>query len=182
MKPKNAVRLDRSIGRFVYKLHLFIYRLTRGLIGHHSSQGPILLLTATGRKSGKRRTHPLLYFPEGVPDPHRPRKAIPSRFIVVGSNGGRPEPPAWLLNLRADPRASVQAGSRRYEVSAEILDGKARDELWPKLVSFYEGWDHYGTLTDRKIYPVALLPIGTESKRAQPAMKIPHEGTNWSST
>ena len=153
MKPKNAVRLDRSIGRVIYKLHCIFYRLTGGLIGHWTHSGPILLLTTTGRKSGKKRINPLLYMPDG-PDSHQPE-----RYLVAGSNGGRPQPPAWLLNLQADPRAVVQVRSRRFPVKAEILAGEAKAEVWPRMTTHYVGWSYYETLTDRTIWPVALVPL-----------------------
>ena len=167
MKPENAVKLDRTIGRFVYKFHLFIYRLTRGIIGHRTSQGPILLLTTIGRKSGQPRVHPLLYMPQfdkeqpvtkGLKSWFAP-KPIPDRFYVVGSNGGRPGAPAWLLNLRESPQASLQVGKMKWKVNAEILEGERKEQVWPTLTAHYKGWAHYETLTDRPIYPVCLVPV-----------------------
>ncbi len=153
MKPKNAVRLDRTIGRLVYRFHHLFYRLTGGLIGHKTHSGPILLLTTIGRKSGKKRTHPLLYMPDG-PDPSRPE-----RFLVAGSNGGRPDPPAWLLNLQVNPAAHVQVRWRRFPVKAEILGGDAKMQVWPRMTAHYHGWSYYETLTDRTILPVSLVPL-----------------------
>jgi deazaflavin-dependent oxidoreductase (nitroreductase family) len=147
VNPKTAVRIDRTVGPLVYKLHRWMYRLTGGFFGQTSPVGPILLLTTTGRKSGQRRTIPLLYMEDG------------GRFVVVGSNGGRPEPPAWLLNLRVDPRAEVQVGSRRHRVRAEILDGADREALWQRLTQYYAGWAHYQTLTERPIPAVVLVPV-----------------------
>src|SRR5438034_1014549 len=83
-----AVRLDRTVGRFIYPVHRMLYRLTGGRVGQKSAQGPMLLLTTTGRKSGQPRTQPLLYMPDG------------DNYVVVASNGGRDQPPAWWLNLR----------------------------------------------------------------------------------
>ena len=147
MKPTTAVRIDRSVGRLVYRLHRWMYRLTGGMLGGTSSVGPMLLLTTKGRRSGEARTVPLLYMDDG------------GRYVVVGSNGGRPAPPAWLLNLRANPDAEVQVGSQRHRVRAEILDGAARGPLWERLTQFYAGWAHYQTLTDRSIPAVVLKPV-----------------------
>jgi deazaflavin-dependent oxidoreductase (nitroreductase family) len=148
MKPTTAVRIDRTVGRLIiYPLHRLMYRLTGGLLGASSSVGPMLLLTTKGRRSGEARTVPLLYMEDG------------SRFVVVGSNGGRPAPPAWLLNLRANPNAEVQVGRQRHRVRAEILDGAARGPLWERLTKFYEGWAHYQALTDRSIPAVVLQPL-----------------------
>ena len=144
--PRISVAIDRTIGRLVYPAHRWMYRVTRGLLGGWSPMGPMLLLTTTGRRSGQARTVPLLYMEDGP------------RFVVVGSNGGRPEPPAWLLNLRARPEAEVQVGGRRVRVRAEILEGAARAPVWERLTRYYDGWAHYQTLTDRDIPAVVLTP------------------------
>ena len=146
MKAKNAVRLDRTIGRQVYAIHRWLYRATGGRIGQKSAQGPMLLLTTTGRKSGQPRTNPLLYMPDG------------ENCVVVGSNGGRPEMPQWVLNLKADPNCSVQVGRHTYPAIADVLQGDAKAGLWPRLTDFYEGWAHYTTITDRELPVVVLRP------------------------
>lgn len=147
MNPRTAVLIDRTVGPLVYKLHRWMYRMTGGLLGQSSSVGPMLLLTTTGRRSGRPRTVPLLYMEDG------------GRFVVVGSNGGRPEPPAWLLNLTANPSGEVQVGKLRHHIRAEILHGAARGDLWNRLGQFYAGWAHYQTLTDRSIPVVVLTPV-----------------------
>src|SRR6185436_10306842 len=106
MNPRTAVRIDRTVGPVVYRLHRWMYRMTGGLLGQSSSIGPMLLLTTTGRRSGQARTVPLLYMEDG------------GRFVVVGSNGGRPDPPACVLNLTANPRADVQLGRLHHSVQA----------------------------------------------------------------
>lgn len=142
-----TVAIDRTVGRHIYPLHVRLYRLTGGLVGHWSPLGPMLLLTTTGRRSGQRRTTPLLYMPDG------------HDFLVVGSNGGRDRSPAWLLNLEAAPLATVQAGRARHDVRAEVLRGQERAAVWPRLVDHYSGWDHYQQLTDRDIPAVRLRPL-----------------------
>lgn len=150
MKPESAVRFDRTLGRlFFYRLHRWVYRISGGRIWAKSALGPILLLTTTGRKSGQPRQTALLCMPDG------------DGFYVVGSNGGRPETPAWLLNLGAQSSCRVQYGRRRFAARAEILEGAAREAAWPRLTEFYPGWAHYQTLTDRTIYPVHLTPAGS---------------------
>jgi len=146
MDPRVSVFIDRKLGQPVYRLHRWMYRVTGGLLGGTSPMGPMLLLTTRGRRSGEPRTVPLLYMEDG------------ERFVVVGSNGGRPEPPAWLLNLRANPEAEIQVGRRRQCVRAEILDGAAHGPLWERLSQYYNGWAHYQTLTDRPIPAVVLRP------------------------
>ena len=92
---------------------------------------PILLLTAIGRRSGKRRTVPLGYLRDG-PD-----------YVVIGSNGGQDEHPAWILNLRANPQTTVQIGRAWVPVVAEEADSERRSRLWVELVGqapIYEGY------------------------------------------
>ena len=146
MKPKNAVRFDRTLGRAFYRFHRWVYRASGGRVMTRSLEGPMLMLTTTGRRSGQRRDTTLLYHDDG------------GRIIVVGSNGGRPSEPAWLLNLRADPSCSVMVGRRRFDARARILEGDERAAIWPALTSFYPGWAHYETLTERTLHPVELVP------------------------
>jgi deazaflavin-dependent oxidoreductase (nitroreductase family) len=78
-------------------------------------------------------------------------------FVVVGSNGGRPQPPAWVLNLSAAPAVEVQVGRRKMTADARVLSEAERSEMWPRLIGHYKGWDHYQTLTERDLKVVALV-------------------------
>jgi deazaflavin-dependent oxidoreductase (nitroreductase family) len=148
MDPKRAVAFDRRFGRRFYRFHRRVYTLTGGLVGHHTGQGPMLLLTTTGRKSGEPRTTPLLYMPDG------------GSYLVVGSNGGRPEPSAWVLNLQACPDARIQVGRRKTAARAQILGDEEAAALWPRLDAHYKGWAYYQTLTERELPVVRLTPVG----------------------
>jgi deazaflavin-dependent oxidoreductase (nitroreductase family) len=145
---KWTVALDRTIGRTLYRWHVSIYRLTNGVIGHKSPYGPMLVLTVKGRRTGQLHSVTLLYY------------ASDDTYFVVGSNGGRPGHPAWLLNVRSDPRVAVQVGSRRFDAAARELTDEERTQTWPELTTFYSGWAHYETLTDRPIAVVALRAFG----------------------
>ena len=83
------------------KFHKYVYERSDGRVGKHSGRVPALLLTTTGRRSGLARTNGLTYC--------RDRGDL----IVVASNGGSDRPPAWLLNLQADPRVTVRVGPTR---------------------------------------------------------------------
>lgn len=144
MKPESAVRLDRTVGRQVYKLHRLLYRLSRGRVGAKFEGRPILLLTTTGRRTGEPRTQPLLSYPHG------------DAMVVVASNGGRPEMPAWLLNVEANPEVQVQVRNETYPAKARIAGEGEHAALWPELTKYYPGWAHYTTLTDRPL-PVVIL-------------------------
>jgi deazaflavin-dependent oxidoreductase (nitroreductase family) len=151
VKPENAVRFDRTLGPLFYKLHRWMYEASDGRVGASSSQGPMLLLSTVGRRTGQLRATPLLFMRDG------------ENFIVVASNGGRPEPPAWYLNLQAEPKATVRDGRRTLDVVAETPAAEERDDLWRRLHEFYGGWAHYQTLTDRQLSVVRLRPLAASA-------------------
>jgi deazaflavin-dependent oxidoreductase (nitroreductase family) len=124
--------------------HTGLYRLTGGAIGGKMFGAPILLLTTTGRKTGKQRTTPLLYLPDG------------ENLVIVASKGGAPEHPAWFFNLKANPQVTVQLGRdvRKMAARESTPDEKAR--LWPKLTAMYSGYADYQKKTTREI-PLVIL-------------------------
>jgi F420H(2)-dependent quinone reductase len=131
----------------VMRGHAIVYRATGGRVGENlPGMPPILLLDYVGRRSGKRRTTPLVYMVDG------------DDLVVVASKGGYPEHPAWLLNLRANPDAAVQVGSRRLRVHAEEADGDERRRLWPKAIQHNSHWGAYRERTKREIPIVILRP------------------------
>ena len=145
---KLTVAIDRTVGRTIYPWHVFLYRLTRGFIGHRSPVGPMLILEVRGRKSGLTRSVTLLYYEKNPV------------FYVVASNGGRPEHPEWLLNVRAYPEVTVQVGKRKFAAVARVMLSTDEPDLWAELVHFYGGWGDYQQLTDRTICFVELVPTG----------------------
>jgi deazaflavin-dependent oxidoreductase (nitroreductase family) len=81
-------------------------------------------------------------------------------YVVVGSNGGRPQPPAWVLNLEATPEVELQVGRRKCRAVAHILTGEAKAAMWPRLLGHYQGWGSYQELTERELKVVVLRPEG----------------------
>jgi deazaflavin-dependent oxidoreductase (nitroreductase family) len=140
------------------RFHKYIYEKTDGRVGKHSNRVPALLLTTTGRRTGLDRTHGLTYC--------RDRGDI----VVVASNGGSDRPPAWLLNLQADPEVTVRVGRTVFRASARVSGTVERDQLWP-LVNrtnrglarlFHPGvrgrYDVYQRNTTREIAVVVITP------------------------
>lgn len=81
--------------RALGKLNVPVYRLTRGRLLGRVGRAPVLLLTTTGRKSGQKRTAPVVFLDDG------------DRLVVIGSDAGNERPPAWSLNLLANPNVFV---------------------------------------------------------------------------
>jgi len=128
------------------QLHVFLYRMSGGRIGGRFKAAPVLLLTTTGRKSGKQRTTPLLYGQDA------------GRYVIVASVGGAPKHPAWYLNLRDNPEATIRVGSRTIAVHAETVAPDERARLWTLMTQMYPGYDDYQAKTSREIPLVGLTP------------------------
>lgn len=126
-----------------------LYRLSGGRVFGKVGQAPVLLLTTTGRKSGRKRTAPICYLSDG------------ERLIVIGSNAGNDRAPAWALNLEANPDAEVEIGRRRRPVRARVTEGEERTELWRRCNDQYAGFDDYDARTGRDIAVFVLEPTPT---------------------
>ena len=132
--------------KFMFAMHKFIYKLTSGRIGGEMRGTPVLLLTTTGRKTGKLRTKPLMFLKDG------------DTYVIVASNAGLDNPPAWLFNLTANPRAEIQDRDKRIHVMAKIASSAEHSRLWPKIAAMNPFYDAYQAQTDRKIDLVILRP------------------------
>ncbi len=94
------------------------FRGNGGKVTGQFANANLLLLTTTGAKSGQQRVSPLAYFD------------IDGKLIIIGSFAGAPNNPAWVHNLRADPRAHVEVGTDAFDVTARELPTAERDELF----------------------------------------------------
>ncbi|HVP30149.1 MAG TPA: nitroreductase family deazaflavin-dependent oxidoreductase [Myxococcota bacterium] len=138
-------RFGNVVIRLMSSLNVWAYRATRGRVGGKFLRGaPVLLLTTTGRKSGEKRTAPVLYLRDG------------ERFVVVASKGGFTHHPAWYLNLEAKPDAELELGAERFAVTARRASDEEKAKLWPKLVAMYKDFQDYQDRTERNI-PVLIL-------------------------
>ncbi|MGN6274396.1 MAG: nitroreductase/quinone reductase family protein [Solirubrobacterales bacterium] len=145
-------RLSHSLGatglRWVGKLNVPLYRASKGRLGGRIGRGPVLLLTTTGRRSGEKRTAPVLYLEDD------------GRLSVIDTNAGNTRIPAWSLNLDANPEAEVQVRGRRFAVRARAAEGEERADLWRKHNQQYAGFDDYEEILpdDRPITVYVLEP------------------------
>jgi deazaflavin-dependent oxidoreductase (nitroreductase family) len=132
--------------RILGGLHRTFYRLTGGKVGGRIANMPVLLLTTTGRKSGRPRTQPLAY------------TRTSEGYAVIASKGGAAQHPLWYLNLRANPIAEVTVGRETQEVRARETEGEERERLWRQLADVYSGYDRYAQRTSRRIPVIVLEP------------------------
>ena len=143
-KAKNYIQPDYSL---LNQEHVKRYRETGGEVGHIWNGATALLLTMTGRKSGKSLTTPLIYAADG------------DDYIVIASKGGAPTHPAWYLNLRHDPAVQVATGGGpRRPMRARVADADERARLWPTITAGHKSYADYQTKTDREIPVVILEP------------------------
>jgi deazaflavin-dependent oxidoreductase (nitroreductase family) len=129
------------------KVTQFVYWATAGRVGERQGRYSMLLLHTIGRKSGKRRTHTLLYFQDG------------DDLVICASRNGSPQPPAWYLNLQASPRVQVQYGRIRREVLAVTVDSEDRERLWTRFVDIFPRYADEQNMTSRLFPIVRLKPL-----------------------
>jgi deazaflavin-dependent oxidoreductase (nitroreductase family) len=124
--------------------HVRRYLETGGEVGHEWSGVHTLVLTTTGRNSGKSRQSAMIYGQDG------------DAYVVIASQGGMPTHPNWYLNLTANPATSVQVGPESFTAQARTAEGAERDRLWELMTAIWPNFNVYQTRTDRKI-PVVVL-------------------------
>ena len=144
-RPYNAVIAAPQ--KWATKLHAALLRATDGRVGGRLLGSPVLLLVTTGRRSGLRRTTPLIYLPDG------------NRQVIVASNGGAAKHPVWWLNLQAHPEATVEIAGRKTRVRATEARGEEKARLWKRLVEMYPSYESYQRRTDREIPVILLDPV-----------------------
>jgi deazaflavin-dependent oxidoreductase (nitroreductase family) len=120
------------------------FRANVGKVGGRWEGAHLLLLTTTGAKSGRRRTFPLAYLPDG------------DRLVVFATKGGSPTNPAWYHNLKAYPEVTVEAGTETFDATAVEVTGAERDRLYARQVALRPAFGDYEKKTTRKIPVFAL--------------------------
>jgi F420H(2)-dependent quinone reductase len=134
----------RLATRYLGALHRVLYAATDGRVGSRIWGLEIVLLTTTGRRSGRPRTVPLCSLRQG------------DSFVVIASYGGLDHPPAWLLNLQHQPRATVRVGRNTHDVvGREAMPGE-HEHLWEQITARAPGYLDYQRRTRRRI-PIVLL-------------------------
>jgi F420H(2)-dependent quinone reductase len=143
-----ANRRGIYMGRRSTRLHVALYRRSRGRLGGHLPGWPearIALVDHIGARSGLERTSPLMYHEDG------------DSIVVVASKAGQPTNPAWFHNLMANPDTTVQIGPETRRVRARLATDEERDRLWPKFVETYPGYEFYRQNAKGRKIPVVIL-------------------------
>lgn len=120
------------------------FRANAGRVGGSWEGRDLLLLTTTGRKSGRKHTTPIVFTREG------------DHLLVYASKAGAPAHPDWYLNLVADPHVVVEVGPERYDAIATPLEGDERDREFAAQVARNSVFGDYAQKTSRVIPVVAL--------------------------
>jgi deazaflavin-dependent oxidoreductase (nitroreductase family) len=115
------------------------FRANGGKVGGPFENGTLLLLTTTGAKTGKPRISPLAYY------------TIDGKMIIIGSYAGADQHPAWVHNLRANPRAHIEVGATEYDVVARELPAAERDDVFAEVVKAAPVFAEYQAKTSRVI-------------------------------
>ena len=135
--------------------HLRRYLATDGADGYWAdftevggpARAPNLILTVTGRRSGKPHSMGLIF------------GEFDGRYVIIGSKGGAPQHPAWYLNLLADPDVQVQIKARKFRAKARVAEGAERAELWDRMNELYGGYARIQKDTERQFPVVVLEPV-----------------------
>jgi deazaflavin-dependent oxidoreductase (nitroreductase family) len=112
--------------------------------GRSMGDRPLLLLTTVGRRTGRRRTTPMMYVPDG------------DRHLVIASNAGATTDPDWYRNLVADPSVTVELPGRAFPARATPLTGDDYDRTWADIQERYPFFAEHQRKAGRRIPVVAL--------------------------
>jgi deazaflavin-dependent oxidoreductase (nitroreductase family) len=134
--PKVVPPLDRAL-----------HRISGGRLLLPQLVLPSIVLTTTGSRTGLPRQTPLICMPEDD-----------GSFVIVGSNFGREGHPAWTGNLLRQAKAEVSYRGRTIPVTAELLEGADRAEVWPRLIRVWSVYDTYVERAGRKLRVFRLTP------------------------
>ena len=142
------MKVKDQLFRGVTDTHRAVFLASKGKIGGRLLGMPVVMLTTTGRRTGKTR-HSMLATPLELGD----------SFVLVASFGGDDRHPTWFLNLRENPAVEATLRGRTRKMKARIASGEERADLWIRLTAAHSNYAGYQTKTDREIPVVVLDPV-----------------------
>jgi deazaflavin-dependent oxidoreductase (nitroreductase family) len=128
------------------RAHAWLFKRSKGRLGRRFFGAPVLVLRTTGRRSGEQRESPMFFVRHG------------EAWAVVASNAASERPPAWFLNLTADPEVHVLEGGGEHAATARQATQAEAAELWPRFVEVYRGYEHYREIATHELPVVILEP------------------------
>ncbi|MGW3914849.1 nitroreductase family deazaflavin-dependent oxidoreductase [Streptomyces sp. NPDC005070] len=151
-----------------------VHRLTRGKVLLSAQMLPGVVLTARGAKSGLERRTPLACMPEAGASGAGSVSvggAGESGWILIGSNFGRTDHPAWTANLLARPDAVVNWKGEDIPVTARLLTGAERDAVWKTVLAFWPPYATYQARVDREIrlFRIVRRAVSADSAEGEAA-------------
>lgn len=129
------------------KDHIKRYLATNGEDGHLMNGFPCLVLTTTGKKSGEKRQAAVIYGKSG------------QHHVIIASKGGSDTPPAWFVNLQANPLAHIQVKADQFDVKMRVAEGAERQQLWDMMTKIFPDYLDYQKKTTRQIAVCILETI-----------------------
>ncbi len=130
--------------KWFMSINAFLLRLSRGRIGSRLGTQTVLILHTTGRKSGQDRAIPIAYFDyEG-------------KYLIVASNWGKDKNAEWYLNLKKQPRATLEVKGKRIEVQSREAQGEEYNRLWKFATEKHPPYLDYQKMTTRHI-PIMIF-------------------------
>ena len=123
------------------------FRANEGVCGGPFEGAPMVLITMTGAKSGRRLCSPLVHTRDG------------DDVIIIASKGGAPEHPNWYHNLVANPQVTVEVGTDKWEATAHLTEGDERTRLYDAQAALMDNFAEYEkSATDAgRVIPVVRL-------------------------
>lgn len=140
------IRLLKFLRKIITEGNVQLLRISKGQLGNSFLGVPVLLLTTTGRRSGRMRTQPLFYLEDG------------ERFVLVASNAGTESDPAWLLNIKSQPKVNANIIGHDIKLVGRIATMEEKSELWPKLTHLFPKWQMMEDRSERSFKVVILEP------------------------
>ena len=121
------------------------FRANDGKVSGWFADKPMLILHATGARSGLERVTPLVYRKED------------DRVFVFASKGGSHSHPDWYHNIKANPTVSVEIGAATSSATAVEIVGDERDAIYTRQAGAIDNFATYQAATDRTIPVVELI-------------------------
>lgn len=132
--------------KLITRSNVWLLKLSGGRLGNSFLGRPVLLMTTIGRQSGKPRIQPLFYVEEG------------DRILLVASNGGSPQDPLWVRNIRANPAVKISRKGVVQDMHAHIADAAEKATLWPQMTAAFPYWQEISDRSQRDFPVVVLTP------------------------